>query len=179
MIVAEILLRSSFCVAFLNSIVDIMSDTAHSLVQAVDADIRRSNEQVDIEDAADRAERKRKHGTQRVPLHHIGFWPANRGGVGVSSTHIPEVCADIKTNKVRRQRYEPLQLLAVPEGPMLQKFNAANKACYDSTSPPEPDRVIGMKVIGMKMKVAWRKVNRRVIRLLQNMFCLRRWWSIC
>ena len=43
-------------------------------------------------------------------------------------------------------------------------------ACYDSTSPPEPDRVIGMKVIGMKMKVAWRKVNRRVIRLLQNMF---------
>lgn len=156
-----------------------MSTTAHSLVQPSDAVVNCTNEQVDLEDAADRAERHRKHGEQRVHLGQVGFWPSNRGGVGVSSTHIHEVCSDIKTNKIRRQRYEPLQLLAVPEGPMLQKFNAANKACYDSTSPPEPDRVIGMKVIGMKMKVAWRKVNRRVIRLLQNMFCLRRWWSIC
>ena len=155
-----------------------MSDKAHSPVQTKD-EVQRANEQVEVEDAANREERKLKHCTIRVPHNQIGYWPANRGGVGVSSTHIPEVCADIKTNKVRRQRYEPMQLLAVPEGPMLQKFNAANKACYDSTSPPEPDRVIGMKVIGMKMKVAWRKVNRRVIRLLQNMFCLRRWWSIC
>ena len=97
-----------------------MSNAAHSLVQPSDALVRSTSEQVDIEDAADRAERKRKHGTQRVPLNKIGFWPANRGGVGVSSTHIHEVCSDIKTNKIRRQRYEPLQLMAVPEGPLLK-----------------------------------------------------------
>ena len=105
-----------------------MTTTAHSLVQPSDAVVNCTNEQVDLEDAADRAERHRKHGEQRVHLGQVGFWPSNRGGVGVSSTHIHEVCSDIKTNKIRRQRYEPLQLLAVPEGPMLQKFKAANKA---------------------------------------------------
>ena len=105
-----------------------MSTTAHSLLQPSAAVVNCTNEQVDLEDAADRAERHRKHAQQRVNLRQVGFWPKNRGGVGVSSTHIHEVCSDIRTNKIRRQRYEPLQLLAVPEGPMLEKFKAANKS---------------------------------------------------
>ena len=78
--------------------VDPMSDKAHSLVQTTD-EVQRANEQVEVEDAANRAERKRKHATIRVPLNQIGFYPANRGGVGVSSTHIHENCADITVQK--------------------------------------------------------------------------------
>ena len=76
-----------------------MSDKAHSLVQTTD-EVQRANEQVEVEDAANRAERKRKHATiRRVPLNQIGFHPANRGGVGVPSTHIHENCADITVQK--------------------------------------------------------------------------------
>ena len=35
------------------------------------------------------------------------------------------------------------------------------------------------KVIGMKLKVAWRKVKRRVLVLLTNIFRLRAFWDIC
>ena len=75
-----------------------MSDKAHSLVQTTD-EVQRANEQVEVEDAANKAERKRKHATIRVPQNQIGFYPANRGGVGVSPTHIHENCADITVQK--------------------------------------------------------------------------------
>jgi hypothetical protein len=38
---------------------------------------------------------------------------------------------------------------------------------------------ISKQVIGMKLKVAWRKVKRRVLVLLTNIFRLRAWWAIC
>ena len=38
---------------------------------------------------------------------------------------------------------------------------------------------ISKQVIGMKLKVAWRKVKQRVLVLLQNIFRLRHWWTIC
>ena len=38
---------------------------------------------------------------------------------------------------------------------------------------------IAKKAIGMKLKVAWHKLKRRVMRLLQNIFRLRAWWAIC
>jgi len=40
-------------------------------------------EGVDVEDAADRAQRKRKHGVPRIHPREIGFWPGNRGGTSV------------------------------------------------------------------------------------------------
>ena len=40
---------------------------------------------VEVEDAVDRAMRYRKYDKSRVPLEQIGFWPGNRGGVGINT----------------------------------------------------------------------------------------------
>ena len=71
------------------------------------------------EDPADRALRKRKSGEQRIPTDRIGFWPGNRGGTGISSYHVHEVAQDCMQNKVRINRYSPVELVEVPE-PLLK-----------------------------------------------------------
>ena len=38
---------------------------------------------------------------------------------------------------------------------------------------------ISQQVIGMKLKVAWRKIKKRVVVLLTNIFRLRFWWQSC
>ena len=38
---------------------------------------------------------------------------------------------------------------------------------------------ISKKVIGMKLKVAWRKIKKRVHTLMSNFFKMRAWWTIC
>ena len=94
---------------------------AHSLANTGDNDGVPMSEGVEVEDAADRAERKRNYGTVRVPANKIGFWPGNRGGTGINSIHVHEIARDIMLRKCRRQRYEPVELLAVPE-PLLKRF---------------------------------------------------------
>jgi len=88
-------------------------------------------EGVDVEDAADRAQRKRKHGVTRIEPREIGFWPGNRGGTGINSKHVHEIARDIMLRKCRPSRYEPVELLAVPEH-LLKKFKASNKEKCDS-----------------------------------------------
>ena len=44
-----------------------------------------------LEDAGDRAQKRRKQGQLRIPLDQIGFWKENRGGLGISSHHAHEV----------------------------------------------------------------------------------------
>ena len=46
------------------------------------------------EDAGDRAQRLRNTGLIRVQLRKIGFWPDNRGTLGISSYHAMEVAWD-------------------------------------------------------------------------------------
>ena len=78
---------------------------------------------VPVEDPVDRAHRKRKLGGQmRVGPRKIGFWSDSRGGKGISSKHAHEVAADFLKNKVRLDRYDPVQLLEVPE-PLLENSN--------------------------------------------------------
>ena len=89
------------------------------------------SEGVEVEDAADRAQRKRKYGVIRVDPKKIGFWSGNRGGTGINSRHVHEIARDIMVNKCRRSRYEPVELLAVLE-PLLKRFQALNKEKCDS-----------------------------------------------
>ena len=88
-------------------------------------------EAVELEDPVDRAMRKRKGVAVRVDPKLIGFWPDNRGGTGVCSRHIHEIVEDCMTNKIRLARYEPVELMEVPE-PLLKKFKAQNKAKCDN-----------------------------------------------
>ena len=78
------------------------------------------------EDAADRAFRKRKGCWQRIDTDRIGFWPGNRVGTGVNSYHVHEVAEDCMQNKVRINRYSPVELVEVPE-PLLKKFKVDNE----------------------------------------------------
>ena len=76
---------------------------------------------VEVEDAVDRAMRYRNFDKSRVDFSSIGFWPGNRGGVGISSKQVHNVCEDIMGKKCRIQRYDHVDLVEVPE-PMLSEF---------------------------------------------------------
>ena len=67
--------------------------------------------QHDLEDAGDRAQKRRKPGLVRISLDKIGFWPANRDGMGVSSHHMHEVAWDCLANKTRIQRYDHVDIV--------------------------------------------------------------------
>ena len=75
------------------------------------------------EDAADRAFRKRKGCYVPIDTDNIGFWSGNRGGTGISSYHALEVAQDCMQNKVRINRYSPVELVEVPE-PLLKKIQS-------------------------------------------------------
>ena len=63
------------------------------------------------EDAGDRARRLRNTGLIRVQLRKIGFWPDNRGTLGISSYHAMEVTWDCMANKIKLQRYGHVDLV--------------------------------------------------------------------
>ena len=67
----------------------------------------------------------------RIPLEKIGFWPGNRGGNGVGSFHVHEVANDIMANKIRRIRYEPVELLEIPHD-LLAQFKQVNREKCES-----------------------------------------------
>ena len=107
--------------------------------QAVSLDtVNPSTQQtVPLEDAADRAEAKKKPGVVRISLDEIGFWPDNRGSTGICSHHVHEIALDIMENKCRRARYEPIQLLAVPAR-HLEAFKRANEdTCENDPMMPK------------------------------------------
>ena len=70
---------------------------------------------------ADRAQKKRKPGYVRIPLDKIGFWPANRGNIGVLPQHVREVEWDCLSNKVRLDRYVHVNLVEIPAGMLADK----------------------------------------------------------
>ena len=78
------------------------------------------------EDPLDRAMQYRKNIITRLSLTKIGFWPGNRGGNGIGSWHVHEVAKDLMTNKVRPNRYAPVDVMEIPPE-LLEEFRAANK----------------------------------------------------
>ena len=84
-----------------------------------------------LEDAADRARKKRKWELARVPLEQIGFWEGNRGGLGCSGYHSHEVAHDCLANKTRLQRYGHVDLMEVPKE-HLDQFRETNRQLCES-----------------------------------------------
>jgi hypothetical protein len=94
----------------------------------------------ELEDDSDRAQKKRKPGLCRIPLDRIGYWPNNRGGLGVSNYHVHEVAHDCLANKTKLQRYSHVDLIEIP-AELLQhvrevnRVGAANDALAAAFSP--------------------------------------------
>ena len=85
---------------------------------------------VEVEDAVDRAMRHRHLEATRISFRRIGFWPGNRGGVGINTRQVHHVAGDIMFNKCRIQRYDHVDIAGVPE-PMFSEFKWVNKARCD------------------------------------------------
>ena len=91
---------------------------------------------VELEDAADRAQRFRHAQLLRVRLDQLLVWPANRGGAGVMAHHVHEVASDIMQNKTSAARYGHVCLVEVPRDKLdeVLEFNL-KKARADSRLP--------------------------------------------
>ena len=82
--------------------------------------------QHELEYAGDRAQKKRKDGLVRISLDKIGFWPSNRGGLGISPYHMHEVANDCTANRTKLQRYGHVDLVEIPHD-ALEAARAANR----------------------------------------------------
>ena len=80
------------------------------------------------EGPGDRAQKKRKTalGIVRIPLEKIGFWPENRGGMGLSSYHVHEVALDCMQNTTKITRYNFVDLIEIPDN-LKNEILAANR----------------------------------------------------
>ena len=99
----------------------------------------------DLEDAGDGAQKRRKPGLVRIGLDEIGFWPDNRGGLGLSPYHAHEVAHDCKANKTKISRYDHVALIEIPEE-KLQEIRDTNRARCD-TDPLMPKYSPSMRLI--------------------------------
>ena len=80
-----------------------------------------------VEDAADRAQKFRKAHLMRVPLDQIGFWPNNRGGLGIAPFHSHEIAWGILSEKTKLTRYAHVDIVEIPES-LTRKFHEVNRA---------------------------------------------------
>ena len=76
--------------------------------------------------AADRAEQFRIPGETRVPVDKMGFLSVNRGGMGISPSHVHEICADRMQNGTRPARYVAVKVVKL-EGKWLEDTLRVNK----------------------------------------------------
>jgi len=84
-----------------------------------------------VEDAGDRAMTYRKAEQFRVQLKEIGFWPNNRGRLGISSQHCHAVAWDCIANMTKLQRYAHVALAEIPPE-MRESILAANREQCES-----------------------------------------------
>ena len=77
-------------------------------------------------DASDRAASYKVPGERRIPLHQIGFWPGNRGGLGLSPPHVHEVAHDCMANGTRLERYLSVHIVKIPPH-LLDSVRQANR----------------------------------------------------
>ena len=92
--------------------------------------------QHDLEDAGDRAQKQRKPGMVRMPLNKIGFWPPNRGGMGVSTYHVHEVAWDCMAHKTKIQRYDHVDIVKIPSDALQEMRHANSERCESDSMMP-------------------------------------------
>ena len=66
-------------------------------------------------DPGDRAQLHRLPGLCRVQLECLGFWPDNRGQVGIAPHHVHEVTHDCVANGTKLPRYGHVDVVEIPE----------------------------------------------------------------
>ena len=57
---------------------------------------------------------------RRVHLDEIGFWPDNRGGVGIHPWHVHEVAHDCVANKTTASRYGHVDIVEIPDASLAE-----------------------------------------------------------
>jgi hypothetical protein len=97
---------------------------------------------IPIEDAGDRAAKHKGSLTSRIPLGLIGFYPGNRGGLGMDCYHVHQVAFDIMINKLSVDRYGSVSICKIP-AKYLQHVRAVNqkKAEDDEQAPKCSDNI--------------------------------------
>ena len=93
-----------------------------ALIQVLSVHMKRK-----LEDAGDKAQHHHMPGSARISLDRIGYWPGNRGGLGISSHHVHEVAHDCNANRTKLQRYGHVALIEIPTSE-LQTIRDANRA---------------------------------------------------
>ena len=90
----------------------------------------------DLESACDRAQKHRKPGLLRIHLDMIGFWPDNRGRIGICSHHTHEVAWDCVADKTKLRRYQHADLVAIPSGLLVLILDANRNRCATDALMP-------------------------------------------
>ena len=92
---------------------------------------------------ADRAEQFRIPGEQRVQVDEMGFLKCNRGGLGISSNHVHEICEDRMKNGTRPSRYVAVKVVKL-KGKWLEDTLRVNeeKCNGDPLMPKFSDKII-------------------------------------
>ena len=106
--------------------------------QCVPADLaamKRNAQQLD-DDPLDRALSYREPGLERRPLAELGFSPANRGQLGISSVHVHEVAHSCLAG-VRLHRYKQVDAVRVPEHGLVQFRQANEERCRADALMPK------------------------------------------
>ena len=87
-------------------------------------------------DPGDRAMKLRRQGMERIQLDQIGFYPDNRGGMGISPHHVHEVAHDCIANGVKLSRYNAVQVVILPREKLPGVLARNKQACEDSPLMP-------------------------------------------
>ena len=70
-------------------------------------------------------------GQCRIELKHIGFWPGNRGGLGINSHHVHEVANDVMANRTSLSRYQCVDIVEIPAD-MREQIHKVNRRKCES-----------------------------------------------
>ena len=105
---------------------------------AADAGVTDPSDRANAEmaDPSDRAQSKRKYGERRIPLEQLGFWPGNRGTLGISGHHVHEVAYDVLTRRTKIARYIHASVIEIPKDMLAEIREANRKECLSDSLMP-------------------------------------------
>ena len=87
--------------------------------------------------AGDRALKLRRTGQCRIPLDEIGFYPENRGGMGISPHHAHEIAHDCLAHTTKVSRYIEVNVVVLSPAILPAVLARNKKKCEDSNLMPD------------------------------------------
>ena len=131
-------------------------------------DDRSKDAGVALEDAGDRAQKRRRVGFVRIPLDKIGFDPRNRGGIGCSGYHAHEVAWDCMANKTRLTRYDHMDIVKIPEECLSEVREDKRQRCESDPLMPSYSKCIEYVAASKTHFVHGHKLFKDAGRMLHN-----------